>query len=138
MAGSQFPAADNLVVADFNKDGKVDLATVTFMTNSSYDGTVGIFLGNSDENFTAGQRYGSIYGGQNIGVSDLDGDGNPDLIVGFSDPHGFGPSSGAGSYVCFLLGRGDGTFAGAMILGKAVTEQHQRRAGPLSAIRHPV
>jgi hypothetical protein len=113
MAGSQFPAADNLVAADWNKDGKVDLATVTFTSNSSFDGTVGIFLGNGDGTFTAGQRYGSIYGGQNIGVSDLDGDGNPDLIVGFSDPHGFGPGSGAGSYVYFLLGRGDGTFAGA-------------------------
>jgi hypothetical protein len=86
---------------------------VTFTSNSSFDGTVGIFLGNGDGTFTAGQRYGSIYGGQNIGVSDLDGDGNPDLIVGFSDPHGFGPGSGAGSYVYFLLGRGDGTFAGA-------------------------
>ena len=113
MAGSQFPAADNLVAADLNKDGKVDLATVTFTSNSSFEGTVGIFLGNGDGTFTAGQRYGSIYGGQNIGVSDLDGDGNPDLIVGFSDPHGFGPGSGAGSYVYFLLGRGDGTFAGA-------------------------
>lgn len=113
MAGSQFPTADNLVAADLNKDGKVDLATVTFTSNSSFEGTVGIFLGNGDGTFTAGQRYGSIYGGQNVGVSDLDGDGNPDLIVGFSDPHGFGPGSGAGSYVYFLLGRGDGTFAGA-------------------------
>ena len=113
MAGSQFPAADNLAAADLNKDGKFDLATVTYTSNSSYNGTVGIFLGKGDGTFTAGQRYGSVYGGQNIGVSDLDGDGNPDLIIGFSDPHGFGPGSGAGSYVYFLLGRGDGTFAGA-------------------------
>ena len=115
MAGSQFVAADNLVAADFNRDGKIDIATVhsNFGINHTYRNTVGIFLGNGDGTFTAGQRYGSIYGGQNIGVSDLDGDGNPDLIVGFSDPHGFGPGSGAGSYVYFLLGRGDGTFAGA-------------------------
>ncbi len=34
--------------------------------------------------------------------------------MGFSDPNGFGPASGSGSYVYFLLGRGDGTFAGSV------------------------
>jgi FG-GAP-like repeat len=114
MAGSQFVAAGNLVAADFNGDGKMDIATVTGATGRNDQETVGIFLGNGDGTFTAGNRYAGLFGVSNIGVSDLDGDGNPDLIVGFSDPNGFGPASGSGSYVYFLLGRGDGTFAGSV------------------------
>jgi len=114
MAGTQFPAAGNLVAADFNGDGKIDIATVTAATGNNNQETVGIFLGNSNGTFTAGNRYSGLFGVNNIGVSDLDGDGNPDLIVGFSDPNGFGPASGSGSYVYFLLGRGDGTFAGSV------------------------
>src|SRR5271154_672876 len=114
MAGSQFVAASNLVAADFNGDGKMDLATVTAATGDNYQETVGIFLGNGNGTFTAGNRYAGLFGVSNIGVSDLDGDGNPDLIVGFSDPNGFGPASGSASYMYFLLGRGDGTFAGSV------------------------
>ena len=114
MAGSQFAAAGNLVAADFNGDGKMDIATVTAATGNNNQETVGIFLGNGNGTFTAGNRYSGLFGVNNIGVSDLDGDGNPDLIVGFSDPNGFGPASGSGSYVYFLLGRGDGTFAGSV------------------------
>ena len=114
MAGSQFPTAQNLVAGDFNKDGKIDLATVNSVFQSNFQFTVGIFLGNGDGTFSAGQRYGSVFGTSNIGTTDLDGDGNSDLVVGFADPHGFGPSSGSASYVYFLLGRGDGTFAGSV------------------------
>src|SRR5271156_130122 len=114
MAGSQFVAAGNLVAADFNGDGKMDIATVAAATGNNNQETVGIFLGNGNGTFTAGNRYGDLFGVNNIGVSDLDGDGNPDLILGFSDPNGFGPASGSGSYVYFMLGRGDGTFAGAV------------------------
>ena len=39
-----------------------------------------------------------------------------DLVIGFSDPNGFGPASASGSYVYFMLGRGDGTFAGSRVV----------------------
>lgn len=113
VSGQQFPAADSLAAGDFNHDGKIDLATVDYFVNSANQNTVSIFLGNGDGTFSAGQTYASIFGGGNIGVSDLDGDGNPDIVVGLWDPHLFGPDEDTGSYEYFLMGRGDGTFAGA-------------------------
>ena len=107
-SGIQFSAADGLIAADFNHDDKIDIATVD---GSKF--TVSIYLGNGDGTFTAGPQYASIFGARNLGVSDLDGDGNPDIIVGTADPHGFGPNHNNDGYAYFLLGRGDGTFAGA-------------------------
>lgn len=110
LKGEEYPEypgpASSLVAADFNHDGKIDIAAVN-------DNTVSIFLGNGDGTFTAGQQYASPEFNFPISVSDLDGDGNPDLIIGTADPHGFGPALAAFSDVTyFLLGRGDGTFAG--------------------------
>ena len=62
MAGSQFVAASNLVAADFNGDGNIDIATVTAATGDNYQETVGIFLGNGNGTFTAGQRYATSTG----------------------------------------------------------------------------
>jgi hypothetical protein len=50
-----------------------------FATVNGSNFTVSIYLGNGDGTFTAGQQYASIFGARNLGVSDLDGDGNPDI-----------------------------------------------------------
>lgn len=128
-SGPQFQGADNLVAADFNHDGKIDLATVNGRTFS-----IGIFLGNGDGTFTAGQEYASIFGAANIGVSDIDGDGNPDLIVGVATPHGFGPTSDSASYTYFMLGRGDGTFAGAPLYPAQSAQGTNVEVGPAFAL----
>jgi hypothetical protein len=84
------------VTADFNRDGKPDLA------NS--DGTVQ--LGNGDGTFKIGTPWTT---GQNItgtttafAVADFNGDGKPDLAVS------------AGTFLYILLGNGDGTFQTAI------------------------
>ena len=86
----------SVVAADFNRDGKLDLA----VTNS-FDGSVSILLGNGDGTFQpsfaypAGSRSGPAVAG------DFNGDGKIDLVIGNS----------------ILLGNGDGSFQAPVGLG---------------------
>jgi hypothetical protein len=86
-----------LVVADFNNDGKADIAT------SNTNDTFSILLGNGDGTFKNPITYTSGVG-ENCGIAtgDLNGDGKIDLIAtscDFSSDH-----------LNILLGNGDGTF----------------------------
>jgi hypothetical protein len=69
------------ITADFNRDGKVDLASAS--------GSV--FLGNGDGTFTAKSLSVS---GTHIATADFNGDGKPDILLD----------------TMVLLGNGDGTF----------------------------
>jgi hypothetical protein len=83
------------VTADFNGDGKPDLA--------SADGTVQ--LGNGDGTFKTGTPWTtgqSVTSATPIAAADFNGDGKPDLVF----------SSGTSLFV--LLGNGDGTFQTAI------------------------
>ena len=93
---------EGVVVADFNGDGKPDIAVSNFDTN-----TVAVFLNDGTGHFsapivTAVQLTSSQ--GLNVGslaVGDFNEDGKPDLVV----------ATIAGSQVSIvLLGNGDGTF----------------------------
>jgi PKD repeat protein len=96
-----YPTGQNAVfiaVADFNNDGKLDLAV------SGGGSTVAILLGNGDGTF---QLFGNVpvAGAQNpIAAADLNHDGNVDLIVTTIAPLTFV------NQVTVLLGNGDGTF----------------------------
>jgi sugar lactone lactonase YvrE len=96
--GAPLPAqsAAFVVSGDFNHDGIPDLAVLT----SSFNGVVGIFLGNGDGTFQIGVNYSVGTNPQTIAVSDVNGDGNLDLIVS---------NSGDGT-VSVLLGNSNGTF----------------------------
>jgi len=80
-----------VAVADFNGDGKADLA-VTSMD----EGEGAILLGNGDGSFR--QVAGSYVAGNAIAAGDFNGDGKPDLAVV------------AGNMLVIQLGNGDGTF----------------------------
>jgi len=84
-----------VTLADFNKDGKLDAATVSFFGDAS------VLLGNGNGTFQPERTYLStaVVPGTAIIATDFNNDGN--LDIGFSlSTYGFGT----------LLGNGDGTF----------------------------
>jgi len=92
--------AEKITNADFNGDGKSDLAV------SNYSGgpeVVSIFLGNGDGTFQPYTNYPVALQADGIAVGDFNRDGKLDLAAtNFTNP---GPST-----VSILLGNGDGTF----------------------------
>ncbi|HUB17593.1 MAG TPA: VCBS repeat-containing protein, partial [Acidobacteriaceae bacterium] len=96
----------NLVAADFNKDGKVDLA---------YDDgyAIQIYLGNGDGTFKAGAGYATIDNVGYVAGGDLDGDGNQDIYSGVARAGIFGGDQFEFNQSYALMGNGDGTFQGA-------------------------
>ena len=87
------------VVADFNGDGKADLAVGDFQGNS-----VGMLLGNGDGSFQKAVTYALGSEPTSIAQGDFNGDGKLDLAVTYN-----GDSS-----VYLMFGNGDGTFQAAM------------------------
>jgi len=102
--------AVSVTLADVNRDGKLDILVADCgPTSSCYgNGSVGVLLGNGDGTFQPVVTYPS--GGntaESIAVADVNGDGNPDLIVANCGSQ-FN-CSGIG-LIGVLLGNGDGTF----------------------------
>jgi uncharacterized repeat protein (TIGR01451 family) len=92
-------SATRMTVADFNLDGKPDLALQELDPNTNNWG-VDIFLGNGDGTFQPPRN--TLTRALLFVVADFNGDGKPDLAVPF------------GGGVGILLGNGDGTFQAAL------------------------
>jgi hypothetical protein len=107
-----------LVVADFNKDGKMDYAVA-----DPANGNVVIYLGHGDGTFDTGVPYpdGGSGGGWPVGA-DFNGDGFTDIALFVGD--------GGAAYVSVLLNNGDGTFGAAQRSTIAVSSG----AGTLRAV----
>ncbi len=91
----------NVVTADFNRDGKLDLAVAKTSDNSVY-----VSLGNGNGTFGTPVEFSvgeSIEGGLRVG--DFNNDGKLDLFL---------PSLAAGYPAIVMLGNGDGTFRPAV------------------------
>jgi len=93
---NSFGASPSVVAADFNGDGKQDLAVADAGANA-----VSVLLGNGDGTFQVPKDF-TIVPGNNfatyVTAGDFNGDGKPDLAVIDN------------SVVYVLLGNGDGTF----------------------------
>jgi hypothetical protein len=105
-----FPIA--VAIADFNHDGKADLAV-----SNATDNTISVLLGNGDGTFKAAVAYpagqGTSLGG--IATGDFNGDGNIDIVAAVSLT---GPSGGS---IAFLAGKGDGTFSPAVFIASGIS-----------------
>ncbi|HWY56603.1 MAG TPA: VCBS repeat-containing protein [Terriglobales bacterium] len=84
--------ANGLAAADFNRDGNLDVASISNPVD------LNIFLGQGDGSFRHRALYRQFRSStSDISIADFNGDGIPDLVI---------PAGG----VYVLLGRGDGTF----------------------------
>ena len=98
--------APGIVAADFNNDNRLDLATD--------DGTtIRIYLGNGDGTFSPSGAYATIPNRGLILATDLDGDGNMDLVSGYAGLGTYGGDDYLPNQELALMGNGDGTFQGA-------------------------
>ena len=71
------PSSQNLVVGDFNQDGKLDIAVANSNTKD-----VGVLLGNGDGTFAPAVSYPmGAYSVYDIKAADLNGDGSVDLAL---------------------------------------------------------
>ncbi len=103
QAGATYPVGGSgvpgsIVVADYNGDGKLDLA----VANGYSSNGVSILLGNGDGTFQSAVQYATGLSPQSIATADFNGDGKLDLVVANADP--------TENTVSILLGNGDGTF----------------------------
>ncbi len=112
----------NVVVADFNKDGKPDLAVVNqFQADTTcyfYGGvgTISILLGNGDGTFSNKSTLClpelgvNDTAGPQLATGDFNGDGNIDLVASLN-------AGGDQWYFAVFLGNGDGTFTSSGTFG---------------------
>jgi hypothetical protein len=92
------PGISNVVVGDFNGDGRADVVSVDYASNG-----VSVRLGNGDGTFGAPETFATDAYPRSAVVGDFNGDGKLDLAT----INGINPSL---MTINVLLGNGDGTF----------------------------
>jgi hypothetical protein len=94
-----------IAVGDFNRDGKLDVATANIAADPN--NSVGILLGKGDGTFEDLRFAAAGANPNSLAVGDFNRDGIPDLAVTYSADAPRNPST---DHVGILLGQGDGSF----------------------------
>ena len=89
-------------IGDMNLDGKADIATANSTYSVLQSNSVSILLGNGDGTFQPQQVFAASPVPVSVTQGDLNGDGNPDLVVANTDS--------SINTISIYLGNGDGTF----------------------------
>ena len=105
MESQSLVGAQSITSADFNGDGKTDIATANFIsTNTGAGSNVSVLLGTGTGSFMTADTFAVDNGAQQIISADFNHDGKVDLAtVNYSKQHNT-------SSVSVLLGTGTGSF----------------------------
>jgi hypothetical protein len=107
------------VLADVNRDGKLDVVVANCGGQTCAAATVGVLLGNGNGTFQAVKTYGTGGWGSfayPVAVADVNNDGKRDILVG----NECGQQNGVcvdDATIGVLLGNGDGTFQTSVTYG---------------------
>ena len=102
-AGQTAGFGQNIAVADFNGDGKLDVAEAVEASSGNGLQSIILYLGNGDGSFQLGTNLTAPLNVDYLAASDVNGDGKMDLIAVGTGSNGVNFS--------VLLGNGNGTFA---------------------------
>ncbi len=91
-----------LIAADFNADGKPDIAVISFP--NSGNGSLSVLLNNGDGTFQPAKTVATNGGPLSLAAADFNGDGKLDVAVSNS-------TNNSHDTISFFAGKGDGTFA---------------------------
>ncbi|MCU0961267.1 MAG: NF038129 family PEP-CTERM protein, partial [Pirellulaceae bacterium] len=103
------PQSSAVVAADFNGDGRPDLAAIQQLPGSV--GSVRVFINDGAGNVADGVAYEGITYPSHIAAADFDRDGHIDLAT-----------SGTSTVISVLPGIGDGTFASAVRYASGIVD----------------
>lgn len=116
VLSQDYPLA--VTAADFNEDGKTDLA-VAFLFENNSGGNLSVFMGRGDGTFEDPVPFDTATDEPtSLASADFNGDSIADLAATSQGDDGDGPSE-----VSVLLGRGDGTFNSAQIYAVGTSPQ---------------
>jgi hypothetical protein len=103
--------AESVAVADFNRDGNLDIASVSFSPGTTLGSEYEIYFGDGHDGFTVGGGQLAV-GPSAVIAADFDGDGEPDLaVIGAVGVSAAGPEA-----VQILLNIGQGQFSTSALI----------------------